>query len=67
MKTDVRKVGSVPIYKYKYKPQFGIKGTFKGPMSTDIKKFAPQAVRKVFGKDFVTSPNSLGLNRQKVT
>jgi len=65
-KTGVRKVGNVPIYSYKYRSQFGIPGKFVGPMSSDVKKFAPESVRKVFGKDFVTVPNKLGLNRVKV-
>jgi len=66
MKTDVKKVGNVPIYQYRYKPQFGIRGTFRSPMSTDVKKLDSGAVRKVFGRDFVTYPNKLGLNRVKV-
>jgi len=66
MKTDVKKVGSVPIYEYRYKARFGIPGTFRGPMSTDVKKHAPEAVTKLFGHDFVRSPNRLGLSRVKV-
>lgn len=66
MKTDVKKIGDVGIYEYKYKPRYGIPGTFRGPMSTDVKKLDSGAVTRVFGHDFVRSPNSLGLNRVKV-
>jgi hypothetical protein len=66
MKTGIKKVSNVPIYEYRYKRQYGIPGTFRGPMSTDVKKHAPEAVKRVFGKDFVTTPNRLGLNRVKV-
>lgn len=66
MKRDIKKVGNLPIYEYRYKPQFGIRGTFRGPMSTDVKKLDSGAVRRVFGHDFVTTPNRLGINRVKV-
>jgi len=66
MKRDVRKVGSVPIYEYRYKAKFGIPGTFRGPMSTDVRKHAPEAVTKLFGHDFARSPNRLGLSRVKI-
>lgn len=66
MKTDVKKLGNVPIYEYKYKAKYGIPGTFRGPMSTDVKKLDSNAVTRVLGHDFVRSPNSLGLNRVKV-
>src|SRR4030095_2619008 len=41
MKTDIKKVANVPIYEYRYKAKYGIPGTFRGPMSTDVKKHDP--------------------------
>jgi hypothetical protein len=66
MKEGVKKIGNVPIYEYRYKPQYGIAGTFRGPMSTDVKKLDRGAVKRVFGRDFVMTPNKLGLNRVKI-
>src|SRR5215469_11287898 len=50
MKTDVKKVGNVPIYEYRYRAGMGPLGTFRGPMSTDVKKHAPEAVTRLYGR-----------------
>jgi len=69
-KRDIKLVGKVPIYEYRYREPYrsnlGLEGTFRGPMSTDVKKLDSGAVVKIMGHDFVRSPNSLGLNRVKV-
>jgi len=53
MKTDIKRVGKLDVYDYRYKPQFGIPGRFRSPMSEDIRKLAPSKVSRVNGMDYI--------------